>query len=417
MQFSRTTVASLSLPEGRTDFVFWDPDLPCFEVRLRGDTRRWIVQYRYAGQSRRESLGDPRKVGLEDARRIARARFAQIELGIDPKAERAKTKAAAEDARLTLAYVSDRYLEAQKPKVRPATYAALTRDLKVHWAPLAGRPIKDIERRNVAAQLGEITQGSGRTAAARARINLSAMFSWAMGEALCDANPVVATNNPRKGIGPRTRVLDDDELRIVWRACGDDDFGRIVRLLMLTGCRRDEIAKLRWSELDPVTSVLTIPGNRTKSHHALKLPLPRIAIATLPSRVDDREFVFGPRRGFRSWSYYTALLNRRIAGSEGRMLAPWTLHDLRRTLRTGLGRLGVAPHVAELVLNHVKKGMIAVYDQYNYQGEIAAALALWADHVTAAVNGRPARRGPAKSTHPQPSLGECGASGRGGRDG
>jgi integrase len=390
VQFTKATVANLSLPEGKTDFVFWDPDLPCFGLRLRGDTRRWVVQYRFAGQSRRESLGDPRKVSLEDARKVARARFAQVELGIDPTAERAKAKAAAEDARLTLAYVSGRYLEAQKPKVRPATYAALNRDLKVHWAPLAGRPIKDIERRNVAAQLGEITRGSGRTAAARARINLSAMFSWAMGEALCDANPVIATNNPRKGIGPRTRVLSDDELRIIWRACGDDDFGRVVRLLMLTGCRRDEIAQLRWNEIDPVTSVLTIPGNRTKNHHALKLPLPQAAIAVLPSRTDDRDFVFGPRRGFRSWTYYTRLLNGRIAGVEGRALAPWTLHDLRRTLRTGLGRLGVAPHVAELVLNHVKKGMVAVYDQYNYQGEIAAALALWADHVIAAVDRRAA---------------------------
>jgi integrase len=386
MQFTKATVASLSLPEGRTDFVFWDPDLPCFGLRLRGDTRRWVVQYRFAGQSRRESLGDPRKVSLEDARRAARARFAKVELGTDPKAEQAKAKAHIEEARQTLGHVSDRYLKAQKPKVRPATYSALTRDLKVHWAPLAGIPVRNIEQRHVAARLREI---GGLNAAARARINLSAMFSWAMGEALCDANPVVATNNPRKGIGPRTRVLSDDELRIIWRACDDDDFGRLVRLLMLTGCRRDEIALLRWSEIDPVTSVLTIPGNRIKNHHDLKLPLPQAALALLPPRRENgSEFVFGSRRGFRSWSYYTALLNRRIAGQEGRALAPWTLHDLRRTLRTGLGRLGVAPHVAELVINHVKKGMAGVYDTYSYQGEIAAALALWADHVIAAVDGR-----------------------------
>jgi hypothetical protein len=72
------------------------------------------------------------------------------------------------------------------------------------------------------------------------------------------------------------------------------------------------------------------------------------------------------------------------------MLEPWTLHDLRRTLRTGLGRLGVAPHIAELVINHVKKGMAGVYDTYSYQGEITAALALWADHVMGAVDGRAA---------------------------
>jgi integrase len=387
MQFTKTTVASLSLPEGRTDFVFWDPDLPCFGLRLRGDTRRWIVQYRFAGQSRRESLGDPRKVSLEDARKAARARFAKIELGADPKAEQAKAKADAEEARHTLGYVSDRYLEAQKPKVRPATYAALARDLKVHWAPLGGLPVRNIEQRHVAARMREI---GGLNAAARARINLSAMFTWAMGESLCSANPVTGTNNPRKGIGPRQRVLGDDELRIVWRACDDDDFGRLVRLLMLTGCRRDELALLRWSEVNLDRGALAIPGNRIKNHHDLKLPLPQAALALLPSQSNDRDFVFGPRRGFRSWSYYTALLNRRIAGQEGRALAPWTLHDLRRTLRTGLGRLGVAPHIAELVINHVKKGMAGVYDTYSYQGEIAAALTLWADHVMAAVEERAA---------------------------
>jgi hypothetical protein len=82
------------------------------------------------------------------------------------------------------------------------------------------------------------------------------------------------------------------------------------------------------------------------------------------------------------------ILNGRIAAAEGQMPSPWRLHDLRRTMRTGLGRLGVAPHVAELVLNHVKKGMIAVYDKYRYQGEIATALTLWTDHVTAVVEGR-----------------------------
>jgi hypothetical protein len=83
------------------------------------------------------------------------------------------------------------------------------------------------------------------------------------------------------------------------------------------------------------------------------------------------------------------ILDNRIAGAQGgRLLPSWRLHDLRRTMRTGLGRLGVAPHVAELLINHVPKGMVAVYDKHRYQGEIAAALALWADHVMAAVEGR-----------------------------
>ena len=93
----------------------------------------------------------------------------------------------------------------------------------------------------------------------------------------------------------------------------------------------------------PTAGVLTIPGTRTKNHRELKLPLPQAALAILPPQPEDgREHVFGPRQGFRAWSYYTAILNGRIAGMEGRQLPPWRLHDLRRTMRTGLGRLGVA---------------------------------------------------------------------------
>jgi integrase len=388
MQFTKATVAALSLPDGRTDFVFWDDELPGFGLRLRGNTRRFVIQYRFDGQSRRESLGDPRKVSLEDARRAARARFAKLELGVDPGADRARAKAAAAAARLTLALVSDRYVQTRKPAVRPATYAAVERDLKRHWAPLHKRPIESIKRADIAARLGEIARDNGRVAAKRARASLSAMFSWAMREGLCETNPVIATNNPAEGAKSRERVLSDDELRVVWHACGDDDFGRIVRLLMLTGCRREEIGGLRWDEIDPDSGVLTISGERTKNHSELRLPLPQATLAVLPPRPENGNgFVFGPQQGFRAWSYYTAILNGRIAGMEGKQLPHWRLHDLRRTTRTGLGRLGVAPHVAELAVNHVKKGMIGVYDKHRYQREIAAALALWSDHVAAIVDG------------------------------
>ena len=172
MQLTKTIVTALSLPKGRTDHIFWDDELPGFGLSLR-----FAILYRFAGQSRRESLGDPRKVSLDDARRAARARFAKLELGVDPGAERAKAKAAAEAARLTLALVSDRYLETRKPVVRPATHAAITRDLKLHWAPLRKRSIEGIKRPDIAARLGEITRGSGRAAAKRARVTLSAIIA------------------------------------------------------------------------------------------------------------------------------------------------------------------------------------------------------------------------------------------------
>ena len=386
MRLTTAVVAGLVLPPGKNDHIEWDDSLPGFGVRLRGRSMVWVVQYRFGRQQRRESLGDVRKVKLDDARRIARQRFAQVEMGTDPAAERKAATAAA----LTLATAAERYLDARRDRLRPNTYKAAERYFRVYWKPLHERPLVAIKRADVAARLQELTQGHGRTSAARARDYLSAMFSWAMREGLCDANPVLATNDPAAGILPRDRVLSDNEIRIVWNACGDDAASRIIKLLLLTGCRRDEIAALNWSEVE--AGVLTIPGTRTKNGRALVLPLPAVAIeliAAVPKQ-NGGDFVFGRGgdRPFSGWSAAKLLLDARIAITTGNALPHWTLHDLRRSMRSGLGKLGVPPHIAELAINHVKGGVEAIYDRYRYEREIAAALARWAEHVLALVEGQ-----------------------------
>jgi integrase len=384
MKLTKTAVTSLKLAAGKAEHFEWDDDLPGFGVRLRGGGARWVVQYRVGSQQRRESLGDVRKVAVEDARKIARNRFARVELGSDPMAEKKKARAVAAASKMTLEAAAERYLAAKQHAVRPATLKAARLHLGTHWKSLASHPIDTIKRVDVAARLQEIISEHGRTSAGRARSNLSALFGWSMREGLCEANPVIATNDPEEGIAPRDRVLSDRELAAVWRACENDDFGRIVKLLILTGCRREEIGGLRWSEIDLDAGIMTIPGERTKNHRALSLTLPPAALDILrsaPVRA-GREFAFGERGGsFSAWSYATKAMHVRIITAEGKPLPHWTLHDLRRTFRTGLGRLGVAPHVAERVVNHVKGGVEAIYDRYRYEGEITAALALWADHV------------------------------------
>jgi integrase len=240
--------------------------------------------------------------------------------------------------------------------VRPSTYKAAEQYFAIHWKPLRNRPIHGegkIERADIAARLQELTKAHGRTSAGRARDNLSALYGWAGGEM--------------------------------------DDFGRIVRLLLLTGCRREEIAQLRRSEINMQTGVMIIDGSRTKNHQTLELTLPALALDILQSTPHraDREYFFGlGRAGFSGFSYSMMALRSRIADAEGNALAPWRLHDLRRTFRTGLGKLGVAPHVAELAIGHVKRGIEAVYDRHRYQREIKSALAIWADHVAAVVEVR-----------------------------
>jgi integrase len=186
-------------------------------------------------------------------------------------------------------------------------------------------------------------------------------------------------------------ALFEPALSEVWRAVGDNTYGTVVRLLILTGQRREEIGALRWSEIDFTAQMIRLPGERVKNGRAHDVPLSEPAmrlIAAMPQRIDS-EFVFG----IRGFSVPKRALDERIAAARQAAgiapMAPWVLHDLRRSLATGLGeRLGVAPHVVEAILNHVdghKRGVAGVYNRAVYEKEKRAALCAWADHVLAAV--------------------------------
>jgi integrase len=394
MKFTQQTLTALTLPAGKAEHIEWDDEMPGLGIRLRetkhGLAKSFRIQYRVGSQQRAKHL-NARKVKLEDARKLARQLFAQAQLGVDSAAEKARAKAAAQ---LTLGNVADRYLAmkqraVQKGTFTESTFKAASRYLTLFWGPLRRRPIDSIKRVEIAARVQELTASYGRSASAKARFLLSAMFQWAMGEGLCDTNPVSSTNNPEAGILPRERVLEDRELKRIFDCAGDDDFGRIVKLLAYTGCRRDEIARLRWDEVDLENGRLTLPGARTKNRRPLTLMLPAPALEVLQT-VMRREgpCVFGaPRHGFTGWTAAKRKLDARLAAA-GAALPHWTLHDLRRTMRTGLGRLGIPPHIAELAINHVQPGIVATYDRYRYEAEVGAAIAQWVENVTAVVAGR-----------------------------
>src|SRR5262249_43580988 len=142
--------------------------------------------------------------------------------------------------------------------------------------------------------------------------------------------------------------------------------------LMLTGCRREEIGLLRWSEIDMDARTITLPAERTKNGQKHVVPLSDAALNILQSmpRRDGRDYVFGRSgNGYSNWSEAKSRLDARVEPKE-----PWTLHDLRRTVRTGLGRLGVAPHVSEAVLNHLPPKLTRTYDVNKYEAEKHEAL-------------------------------------------
>src|SRR5262249_19468138 len=221
---------------------------------------------------------------------------------------------------------------------------------------------------------------------------LSIFFGWAMAKGPAEANPIIGTE-PAVTKGARDRVLTDDELRSIWAALPDSDYGDIVRLLALTGQRRDEIGSLRWSEVDFDKALIALPPERTKNSRPHDVPLSPPALAILKARphLAGREYVFGSgARSHLGWSNYKVALDARIA-SKG-AISGWRLHDLRRTVSTRMhDELGVFPHIVEAVLNHVsghRAGVAGIYNRATYAKEKAIALARWAEHLASIVSER-----------------------------
>ena len=368
------------LPQGKSEHIVFDETMPGFGIRIRagdkGEHRTFIAQYKIGSKHRRITLGNVRKVTLENARQEARRIFGKVANGHDPANEKAERRRAASH---TLDATIARYLETKATDLKPRSLIEVRRHLEKNWQPLHNLSIASIGRANVAATLSAMAKTKGSVTANRARAALSAMFRWAIGEGLCDHNAVTGTNIQQEN-GHRERSLSDGEVAKVWLAAPKNDYGNIVRLLMLTGCRREEVGGLRWSEVDLEARTITIPGERTKNNVEHVVPLADAAISILQGimRRGERDFVFGIARegGFSGWAKSKTRLDKAVALKD-----EWRLHDLRRTVRTGLGLIGIQPHIAEATLNHLPPKLIPTYDRNKYESEKRAALDQWATHL------------------------------------
>jgi integrase len=270
---------------------------------------------------------------------------------------------------------------AQK-KLRPRSRVEIDRHLFKNCAPLHRMPLTAITRADVAKMLEAVTEQSGEIQANRTRASLSAFFVWAWRRGMVENNPVLATH--RHSEVSRDRVLSDPEIRRIWHALPESDFGRALRVLLLTGQRRREIAHLRWSEVDLARGVIELPAERTKNGRAHQVPITAPVRSILEAQPRSGDQVFAPA----NWEVRKAELDAALP------LEPhWVVHDLRRTCATRMADLGIQPHVIEAVLNHMRghrSGVAGVYNRALYATEKAQALARWAEHVTALVEGRPA---------------------------
>ena len=393
MRLNNVNLPKLTLPPGKLEAIVFDDALAGFGVRIRaGGKRTWVAQYRLGTKQRRISIGSLEKIDADEARRRAKEIFAKVQLGQDPSVEKVDAVA---QASITLGATADRFLERHASKrLKPKGLGETTLYLKRHWGPLRELPLQKVRLQHVASRLRDICEDNGPYAANRARAALSSLYTWAIGEGLADINPVVGTNKPAVET-KRDRVLSDEELALVWQCSGGGDFGTIVKLLILTGQRREEVGAAQWPEIDPAGALWTIPGNRTKNRlpHDVPLAAPALKMWDDQARRDGRDLIFGSRNGpFQGWSDAKEDIDQRIAqATGGKSLKPWRLHDLRRTVATRLGDLGVLPHVVEAVLNHIsgsKAGVAGVYNRALYNPEKREALDRWSAKVADIVGDR-----------------------------
>ena len=347
------------------------------------------------------TLGPIEALSLAKARKMARDILAQVRLGQDPAAakRKARDEARARTSEI-IGTILPRYLKLKVVELKPRSYEEVERHLNVHGAPLHERPIREVTLRDAATFLAGIGDSKGLVARNRTRSSWAAFYRWGLGEGLVESNPFAFTNKaPENGSRERTPTLG--ELAEIWHAAGDGAYGRLVKLLMLCGARRDEIASLRWDEIDLDGALVTLPGERTKNGYPHEISITRPMRAILETQQRDsngngRDLVFGRGAGgFQDFSGSKNELDQRItAAREARGLgpmAPWAPHDFRRSLSTTMNEhLKIRPHIVEAVLGHVgghRAGVAGVYNKSLYREDKRRALERWSAVLMATING------------------------------
>jgi integrase len=350
--------------------------------------KTYLCQYTFAGSKRRIPLGEPT---LARARSAAAAIMGDVAQGRDPAADRktaareAQRKAAHEE--LTLGAIVDQWAALHLADKRESYAAEAVRAIKVAFPKHLPLPAADLDRAAVVRVLDNITKVGKPAMAARTAAYARACYQWAIRRGSLTSNPF--GNLPLKPTARRNRVLADAELLATWQAtAGGGSFNSIVRMLILTAQRRDEVAGMAWSELADDLTVWVIPAARAKNDQDNIVPLAPQAQAIVrdAKRYGGNPLVFPGENGvFSGWSKSKDRLDKASGVKD------WRLHDIRRTAATGLQRLGVRLEVTEAILNHVagsRAGIVGLYQRHNWADEKRAALSAWGEYVGAIVEGR-----------------------------
>lgn len=407
------------------EYVVWDDEVSGFGVKVApSGSKVYFYRYRISrpGQAARTApskytIGKHGNLTPDQARKRAKDLAALVAQGIDPRKQELETfaamdnakRSAVEKARLESELAFDSFAEKWLVEYaldhRPTSVAQGKRVIDLYLAPrLANKPLPHIGRADLQPIIDAISptmRATRQTVFAYASI----LFGWAHKRGDIAENPLTSMAKPR-GCDARDRVLADDELASIWTASANlrDAFGGFVRLLILTGQRREEVAAMTWGELDRAKAEWIIPANRAKNGSAHIVPLSPAVVAELDRMaewkdnrddVTDRDAKHWPKAGpvlttngivpIRGFSKAKAALDAEITKArDNKAMAAWRIHDLRRTLATGFQRLGIRFEVTEATLNHVsgaKGGVAGIYQKHDWKEEKRAALEAWARHV------------------------------------
>lgn len=373
---------------GRDLIEVWDEQIPGFGMRVsKTGTKSFILLYRHRGRARRFTLGRYPVLTLAAARDKAIDALRQVRDGVDPMLE---NKRASDPAFQFDTVVADYVEKHCKVHNKPSTAKESERSLKKHFVSEWGkRDIRDITTSHITEILDKMIARGIPSEANHALGVVKTLFGWCVDRDMLAISPCAKVRKPAKHKS-RARVLSDDELVKVWRAFEAEGypFGYMGKLLVLTGQRRGEVTEMRWGQIDDTRKTWTIPASLAKNHREHMLPLPDAAMAILRSvpRLSD-ERVFPARNN--DTNAISGFTRAKLRFDKLSGVSEWTIHDLRRTVATGLAQLGVAPHVIERVLNHISGtfgGVAGVYNRFQYQDEMRAALELWAKHVSESVS-------------------------------
>lgn len=399
IKLTKSTIDALE-PTSK-DEVYWDAALPGFGLKVTPKGRKvFIALYRVRGGTsrlRKYTIGPYGKLTLHHARATAQRIFAERFDGRDPAAEKL------EQRRREVVDRVDDLIEAFAAEHLSTIRSgrAISRQLRREVTPAWGhRSIHDIKRRDISSLVFQVAAQRTPNSAHRLLKAIKRFFSWCLGRAILESSPALGIQSGYREVS-RDRVLSDEELAKVIQAAREigGPFGGIVEFLALTGQRREEVNQMVWDEVDLDRQIWTLPAARTKNGrlHVVHLSGQAVAILNQPHR--GRVYIFSNTA--RPYQRFNKT-KRRLDAMAG--INDWVLHDLRRTCVSGMARLGVAPHVADKILNHQSgtiSGVAAVYQRHEFLNERKEALERWGHHIGTTAETRLNRSNKVEFSHTQ----------------